>query len=586
MPNSMEEKELFAPETLGKGVEGLEGASDYVGAGDEDLFKPAVPGVTAKAEEGGDEGENGEAEEVKTYSVKIDDSEDLDLVLDDDDSSSTEDSIVSAEERMRLLADKILSACISDDKELKTYALNKLMLITNPRLFRDENYILFSVLYAYRSKLRFLNIDSEFLRLFLNRNRGLITKARGYIDIHSYGEVDDSEELGYIAGVCKHFNRLKTFNPDTISEFETNFEKYLIEFKTIEATKAYRDAQLILTDGMKIGRANYFGFDDSQSYLKKRLAEIEGLVDFGVGTGFVKMSEVIMDEKEDSKKPVKVGDFGRIKPMNDIYGGLYTGMFYSFVAPPKSGKTKLCTRLCHTMVVNYGTNVTVWAQEGGKDAWTAQMRAIHFDYKYNSGVDFRERKFGIDQNTIMKDLFRSDELRQLEMSSKLDLASNLDYGVVDFIDRPFMVETFIDEIDTSVKENNSKAVIIDYLSLIGSTTGMNERERIAEAYRRLLVYCKQNNVVVITPGQYKREAFEEMLKKTDISGTDFRSAGGGSSEAERTPDALWALWCTASDLQNNKMQLIPMPSRMNISHPPIEMRVDLGTCQFVSVGDE
>ena len=556
-----EEMELYSQETLG------------VGNTDKDKVEEVDADVLGTEEE----------VEPRSYSVAISDDSDLDLGLDDEDTgSSSVDSIVSAEERMRMLADKVLAACVSDG-ELKNYALTKLLTITNPRLFRDENYVLFTVLYNYRSKLKYLNIDVEFLRLFLTRNRGLLTKSSGYLDIHAYGEIEGSEELGYIAGVCKHFTRLRGFEPQTISDFETTFEKYLIEFKNIEAIKAYRDAQLILTDGMRVGRTEYFGFDDSCSYLKKRLAEIEGLVDFGVGSGFVKMSEVIMEEKEDGKKPVKVGDFGRIETMNKIYGGLYTGMFYSFIAPPKSGKTKLCTRLCHTMVVNYGTNVTVWAQEGGKDAWTAQMRAIHFDYTYNSGVDFSERKFGVDQNTIMKDLFKTDELRQLEMSSKLDLASNQEYGVVDFIDRPFMVETFIDEIDTSVKENNSRAVIIDYLTLIGSTKGLNERERIAEAYRKLLVYCKQNNVVVITPGQYKREAFEEMLKKTDIGGTDFRSAGGGSSEAERTPDALWALWCTASDLQNNKMQLVPMPSRMNISHPPINMRVDLGTCQFISV---
>ena len=147
------------------------------------------------------------------------------------------------------------------------------------------------------------------------------------------------------------------------------------------------------------------------------------------------------------------------------------------------------------------------------------------------------------------------------------------------------METFIDEIDTSVKENNSRVVIIDYLQLIGSQTGAKATERIAEAYRKLLVYCKQNNIAVITPGQYKQEAFDEMLKRSDISGVDLRTAGGGSSEVERTPDVIFAMWATASDLQNNVMKIIPMPSRMNISFPPVSVRVDLGTCQFISVDE-
>lgn len=499
-----------------------------------------------------------------------------------DDGEDDSDDVFSAEERLRAFADKVISACVKGGDTTK-YALSKLMSITNPRLFNDENHILFSVLYVYRSKLRFLEIDEEFLRLYLNRNRDVLEKAKGYIDINAYGEVDGSPELGYISGVVKHFKRLKGMEEQSVTEFETNFEKYLVEFKTIEAVKAFRTSQQILSDGVRIGRRFYVGFDDSCNYLKKRLAEIEGLVDFGKGTGFVKMNEVIMEEKDDNMKSVKVGDFARLEALNKVYGGIYTGMFYQIIAPPKAGKTKLCARMCHTMIVKYGSNVTVWAQEGGKDAWTAQMRAIHFDYVYNTGADVTEMKFGVDQNTIMKDTFKSDDLRQLELSSKLDLASNQDYGVVDFIDRPFNVETFIEEIDTSVKENHSRAVIIDYLQLIGSQSGMKSTERIAEAYRRLLVYCKQNNVAVITPGQYKQEAFDEMLKTSDISTADLRTAGGGSSEVERTPDVIFAMWASSTDLQNNVMHIIPMPSRMNISFPPVRVRVNLGTCQFISV---
>lgn len=516
--------------------------------------------------------------EPEVFGFKLDSD---DLSIEDEDEESSED-VFSAEERLREFADKVLSACIKGGDTTK-YALSKLMTITNPRLFRDENHILFSVLYVYRSKLRFLEIDEEFLRLYLNRNRDVLEKAKGYIDIHSYGEVDGSEELGYIAGVVKHFRRLRGMNEQTIPEFETNFEKYLVEFKTIEAVKAYRTSQLILSEGTKFGRRTWVGFEDSCSYLKKRLAEIEGLVDFGKGTGFVKMNEVIMEEKEDNLKSVKVGDFDRLEALNKAYGGIYTGMFYQIIAPPKSGKTKLCARICHTMTVKYGTNVTVWAQEGGKEAWTAQMRAIHFDHVYNTGVDVTEMKFGVDQNTIMKDLFKTDELRQLEASSKIDLASNKDYGVVDFIDRPFNVETFIEEIDTSVKENHSRAVIIDYLTLIGSQTGIKSTERISEAYRRLLEYCKHNNVAVLTPGQYKQDALDEMLKRPDISGADLRTAGGGSSEVERTPDVIFALWASTADLQNNVMHIFPMPSRMNVSFPPVLTRINLGTCQFISV---
>lgn len=499
-----------------------------------------------------------------------------------DESEDKDEEVISSEERLRLFSDEIMSSCIQG-KAISKYALEKLLSITNPRLFRDENYILFSIYFFYRSKLKVITIDSEFIKLFLTRNRKLLKRSRGYIDINAYGEVEGSNELGYIAGVIKHFNRLKAMPDITVQEFETYFEKYLIEFKAIEAAKVYRQCQQILTDGLKIGRKTYVGFEDSQSYCKKCLAEIEGLVDTTMGTGFVKMSEVLLDEKPDNKKPVKIGDFGRITPLNEAYGGIYTGMFYSFIAPPKSGKSKLSARICHNVAVVAGNNVTVWAQEGGHEMWTAQMRAIHFDYIYNTGVDVVNRKFGVTQEVIMHDSFKSDELRQLELSSKLDLATNQDYGSIDYIDRPFNVETFIEDIDTSVKENNSKLVIIDYLQLIGSANGVSERERIANAYKELLKYCKQSNVAVISPAQFKQESFNDLISKKSVDGSDLRTAAGGSSEVLRTPDILFALWASVTDLQNNSMKIISLPSRMNKAFPNIDMRIDLATCQFISV---
>lgn len=518
-------------------------------------------------------------EDVAPASLDLSDVDIGDIELEDSDDES---DIVSSEEKLRLFSDQIIASCI-EGKSIQKYAIDKLMSITNPQLFRDENYILFSIFYFYRSKLRYIKIDGEFIKLFLNRNRGLLTRSKGYIDINAYGEVDGSTELGYIAGVVKHFNRLKTLPDITIEDFETYFEKYLIEFKAIEAGKVFRQAQLILTDGLKIGRRQYFGFEDSQSYCKKKLAEIEGLVDQNMGSGFIKMSEVLMDEKPDNKKPILIGDFGRIKPLNDAYGGIYTGMFYSFIAPPKSGKSKLSARLCYNTAILAGNNVTVWAQEGGHEAWSAQMRAIHFDYVYNTGTDLVDRKFGVTQEVIMHDSFKTDELRQLELSSKLDLASNQDYGSIDYIDRPFNVETFIEDIDTSVKENNSKLVVIDYLQLIGSLTGMTERERIAEAYKKLLTYCKKNNVAVMSPAQFKQESFDDMIKKSSVDGADLRTAAGGSSEVLRTPDVLFALWASVDDIRNNSMKIISLPSRMNAAFPNINLRIDLATCQFISI---
>lgn len=497
---------------------------------------------------------------------------------------SSED-LLTQEEKMRYYADKVISALVGG-KAISKYAIGRLVSSTNPKLFRDENYVIFSIIYNYRDRIKHITIDSEFVSLYLDNNRKLIEKSTGYIDIHAYGEVDGSETLGYISGVVKHFNRLCGMEDMSEAEFDLHFEKYLIVFKAIEAQKVYAQSNQVLTEGMKIGGKLLVGFDDSYNYSRRKLAEIEGLVDMRQGSGFTSMKEVLLAKKEDGKVSEKVADFGQLEALNKHYGGIYTGNFYEVLAPSKGGKSKFCARVCHTAIVKYGTNVTVWAHEGGKEAWSAQMRAIHFDYTFNEGVSITERKFGIDQDVVLHDKYPSVELKELESTSKIDLASNTDYGNVDYIERPFEVETFLDEIDTSIKANNSKLLIIDYLQLIGSANPrMSERERIAKAYTTLLDYCKKNNVAVLTPAQYKQESIDALANKGDTADSEMRTAGGGSSEVFRTPDIIFALWASTADLRNNRMTILSVPCRFNKPFPEVPCYVDLGVCRFVSLDE-
>lgn len=510
------------------------------------------------------------------------------MVFEDDEDepqSSTENDILTQEEKMRYYSDKVMSAIVGG-KEVSKYAVGKLLSSTTPELFRDENYVLFSMIYNYKSRLRYINIDSDFVYLFLDNNRNLIDKSTAYIDIHAYGEVDGSETLGYISGVVKHFNRLCSMPDMSEADFDLVFEKYLVVFKSIEAQKAYAQGMQILSEGLKIKGKLYSGFDDSQNFVRRKLAEIEGLVDMNKGTGFTSMRELLLTKKSEAKKPFKISDFGKLDALNKIYGGVYTSNFYQVMAPTKGGKSKFCARMCHTTIVEYGNNVTVWAQEGGNEAWSAQMRAIHFDYTYNEGVSVKDKKFGIDQDVILFDKYPNQDLRDLEMASTVDLASNMEYGNVDYIDRPFEVETFLDEIDTSVKANNSKLIIIDYLQLIGSKNNrVSKSERIGDAYKKLLEYCKKNNVAVITPAQYKQDSIDSMSSKTDTSDADMRTAGGESSEVYRTPDIIFALWASTTDLRNNRMKILSVPCRFNKPFPEVPCYIDLGVCQFVSLED-
>lgn len=491
-------------------------------------------------------------------------------------------NVLSPEQRLKGFGDILLASALgSSEVAIK----NRHFLFGNARieLFRDENYIIYSLLYNFKD--RNITIDEEFVKLSLMRQQSLIEDASNArkIDINAYGEVDDSVTLGYIGGVMKYFSNLMKDEKVAPDEFQLVFEKYLIEYKAIETAKIYSDSLQIIGDGLKIGRKVLQGFEASRDYVKNNLARIEGVVDQNKGIGFINMAEVILNPKQEAKS-VKISDFGALEELNNHYGGIYTGNLYTVMAPSKSGKSKFCARLAHTAMVNYGVNVSVWAFEGGYEAWTAQMRSIHFDFTYNTGVSATDVKIGVTQGAILHDRFPDGSpYKELEATSKLDLASNSAYGSTHFIDRPFRVETFLDEIDASVKANNSQMLIIDYLQLIDSEKSMSERERIATAYPRLLEYCKKNNIAVVSPAQYKQDVVDELQRKKDGEARDMRTAGGGSYEIIKTSDVIFALWASTEDLSNNKMTIMPMPTRFYDAIPEFDIYVDLGYCQFMSL---
>lgn len=530
-----------------------------------------------------------DAEEVdedslaSTKVLYIDGLDDM-VVEDDEDSPSSNGNNVSysPEERLSSLADILLSACIGK-KDISRYALDKLSALRSPSVFRNENYILFSVIFNFRGKLRYISLDEEFVKLYLNRNRKILMNAKTFIDVNAYGEIDGSAELGYISGVLKHYKRLEGMDDMSEMEFETAYEKYMIEFRSLEVNRALQQSQMILNEGLTIGRHKYFGAEDSVSYFNRRVAEIEGLVNVEQGSGFVTSRELATDEKSVNKS-YKIGDFGRIDTLNKVYDGIYTAMMYEVLAPPKSGKSKWTTRLAHNITVENGNNITVWAPEGGVDAWFAQYRAIHFDYLYNTGVGVAEKKYGVDQDCIVHNTFPSDEIRQLELSSKLDIGTNESYGTIDFIDKPFEVESFIDNIDNSVKRNNSVAIVIDYLQLIQSCKGASDREAVSTAYVSLLDYIKRRNIAALLPAQYTQESFNKLVETKDTSNMDMRASGAKSSEVVRTPDVIFAIWASVQDIANGSMKILSMPSRYAKPFPEINLNIDLGPCIFIERG--
>ena len=495
-----------------------------------------------------------------------------------------EQVVQTPEERLKELSDQLICSVIgSDDMSI---SLRRLLFgKVSPKVFRDENFILASVLFNFKDRM--ITPDTAFLKLYLTRNQKVIKDNTAFIDLDAYSDLDENPILGYASAVIKQFERLLSVGvPLNTDEFELTLEKYKTEWSCFEISKAYSQSKQILYDGYQYGNRFYQGYDDSVTFVKKRISEIEAVLDHTTGDGFVD-GKTLFQSKEDEVKPVKIGDFGLVRELNKYLDGYFTSVFYNILAPTKGGKSKWTSAAAHNIVVEHGHNISVWAHEGGYKAWWAQMRAIHFEYMFNRNADPDKRVAPLSQADIMYGKYPSEAIRELEAVSHLDLVDNANYGTFYFIDRPFKVETFIQEIETSVQLNDSKCVLIDYLQLIGwDSKNLSKSQAIGKAYQELLAYAKKRNVMVMSPSQMTQEFMDEMAKSKDGASHELRTSGGESSEIIRTPDVNIALYASTDDLIRHEMTIMSIPSRLASPFPAFKIYCDLCTCVFSSLSSE
>lgn len=488
------------------------------------------------------------------------------------------------EERLKELSDRILASVINTDEASlsnRQYLYGQFY----PSILRDENYIIYLVFYNFKD--RGITPDADFLKMYLMRNIKLINESYQYINLTEFKDLDEDPAHAYVAAVIKQFVRLQGMGVSNKSDFMLDVEKYRQEFCAYEMNQAYSTSRMILYDGFELGHKKYQGYDDSVSYVKKKVADIESLMNKTTGAGFIDSRTAGVEDESNDSKPIKIGDFDLVDELNENLGGIFSSLFYNILAPTKGGKSKFTTRMVHTIVVKYGYNVSVWAHEGGYKAWWAQLRAIHYEYLYIRNRATAEKVAPLSQKDILYGNYPNEQTRLLEESSKLDLFTNPNYGTINMIDRPFLAETFIDEIETSVQLNDSRAVLIDYLQLIGSNDkGRSKPQVIGKAYQDALSYAKKRNVAMISPSQFTQDFMNEMAKSKDGQTHEVRTAGGESAEIIRTPDINIALYASTEDLIRHEMTIMSVPSRLCEPFPDVHIYADLCSCVFSSLESE
>lgn len=451
----------------------------------------------------------------------------------------------------------------------------------NGSILRGEDWGIWRVIYAMRT-MGFLP-DREFISGFLNRNRNLIYRANGKnINLKDYKPVAGDDIAGYIAAVVERYDSLypKYLN-QTIGEYRKALTVYRMQYARIEAAELYQKAIDINGEGLKVGRKYLQGVNDSYAYIREGITGIMSATSDSVEVSRKSMKDLYQDLKSgDSEKSYKICDFVGIPTLNKVWGGLWTGNLYSILAPAKAGKTRFCARLCHSALMA-GKNVSVWPVEGGDEEWLAHMRAIHYHYFHNEGKPVDQWVPRLDMISVKNGTFINDAQKKYEELSTADLFNNESYGSVDIIEGTFEEGTFLDKIRESVKHNNSSLVIIDYMQWLKPSQGdrRSKWEVLMDGYIDLAKYVSEANVAVISPAQFNQETIKGLVK-SGADNSDLRTASSGTSEVIRASDMILGLWASTTDLENNKMQIISVPSRKAPPFENIELTIDLGTSTF------
>lgn len=471
-------------------------------------------------------------------------------------------------ERLQYLSDVIISRILQSnlDRAVVTTQLQ-------PEVFHDENFLIYKTIYNFREKG--IIPDKEFLTMYLTRNPKMILENKNNVEPNLFSDTGDDVVTSFIIATVNKLVRLQK-EDHSKENLQLLLEKFRIDFKTIYTQKVLDVTKLILNDKYQVSYNKVLsGVEDSQNYFKDEMVKLETLISNDSGGGYIDASEAGMNDDTGSK-PYQVAEFGDIGFLNEHFGGIKTGYMYNIMAPPKGGKSKLLYRITHSGKVKFGTNVIFWSQEGSKEKVFAELRAIHFDYYYN--VLENNNYTGLTGQMILDDDFPSDEYRELESISRADFFTNTNYGTLHLIDEPLNYETYINHLTSSVNRFGAKMVLIDYLQLMKSKSGkISKSEVIGRAYQESLGFTGKHQIAFISPSQFNQEFIKEINKGKDV---DTRVGGGESAEIVRTPDVNIALYGTPTDIENNKLTLLSVPSRVAKPFEPTDIFVDLGFCYY------
>lgn len=454
----------------------------------------------------------------------------------------------------------------------------------------------YAVFYEVITDFRMTVFNKHQLRSLVENNRDIILDSP-YINKSRYAMTtngnmaSDDDILNAILSSIEDDLADLSKNVITSMEFESACRSYITWYKSAFAEYTAANMTAIMSsigfDDRQPGKRtrHYQGLEDMQLYYNKNMSILKALDDDGriksttIDEEWLESDLETADQKSSETEMFATG----LSEIDGVVGKLRRGHMIGIMGPPKGGKTRFTNYLV-SLALRAGYNVCVWPLEGTKEDWLAMQTACLIAGDSHSKYRDTSKIFRVSSNDIERNNFGNNpKFRKLVNSAKTALATNPNVGKLSFIEGIAYCEDFLDVLTTHYEtENQFDVLVIDPLINIQTKTGINKVERISTAYKTLLNYINHSlkkKVLALIPAQLTQKYVDYL--RTNPDATMDVTAGGESSETERTPDLVIGLFSSKEERDNNMMKIYSVASRHNGDFHDFYAKCYLECCYFM-----
>lgn len=453
----------------------------------------------------------------------------------------------SLEVQLEYYENQLMAFLVRDFSELRSQVAR-----LSPSYFRNENYVLFTMLFKVSNE-RSLTIDSNYLKVYLQSHRAELSQDKDRIEFEAF-ETDGFTGIdGVLVQAVKSFELYKSESFITLPSFEDALSRFRNVFMGLELNDLLQTATTALSHPVYYKRKPYVGTSGTLSFLSKKINEVKALNEEDSAYRLVNASEEDFDD-EDERVPTLLTEFPTLPTFNEALNGLRTNTLVTFVAPEKGMKSKTAVSVTHSVMMN-GFNACFWGKEGGSRKVKAELRAVHFNYYYNTIRSQGQPKVSA-QDIMMGTL--DPKLKELELISRTDLFKNTKYGTLFLPEFPFELENLEMVIREAAEENDCKFFAIDYVQIMDSKQFKEDRIIIERAYSKLESLKGILDVCIWCPAQMSTEAVQAYGNGQH---RESRNITAKSSEPTKSADVNLLLYVNDEMEKNSLAKVYYLPSR-------------------------